>query len=271
MRRATLLLGSVALLLLLAPWAWAGWELQLREERRGRSREARFWVDARYGTRWERQGGRRAVIVRTDRELTYVLQHRRRSYFEQSWAELRKLQERAAEMAKEGGMLERMEEMLKIAPPERRARLKRRLERLRRALKPAEKGKAKVRVRPTGRKKTLHGFAAEEVVVEEGGRTHTFWVSREERLAPLAEALVQMTGKMAEGLRGPLAVGAILQAQQALFREFKGVPIRSEVQIPGQEGRHVQEVTSVRERAFSASDFEPPRGYEEAEFGEWPR
>jgi hypothetical protein len=110
----------------------------------------------------------------------------------------------------------------------------------------------KAQLKPTGKKETINGHETEEFTYETPMLTATYWVARN---YPDSDAIMKQLQAMT-----PDAWGAATQGMPD-YRDFPGLPIRSRVNINGQQ--ITTTVTSVKMDPLPESDFVVPQGFSE--------
>ena len=110
----------------------------------------------------------------------------------------------------------------------------------------------KVKVTPTGKKEKINGHDAEEYVAETPAYKASYWVAKDYPQADLIMKQLQATSSQAWNSTG---------MGMPDFRDFPGVPIRTNVSMGGQN--YVTTITGVKLDPLPDAEFTVPQGYQE--------
>ena len=116
----------------------------------------------------------------------------------------------------------------------------------------AAQGGTAAKVTPSGKKETINGFETEEYLYEAGGMKASYWVAKN---YPNADTIM----KQMQAVSSPALTAS--PAGMPDFRDFPGVPIRTNVSMGGQQ--FVTTLTSVKHDPLNDGDFAVPAGYQE--------
>ena len=108
------------------------------------------------------------------------------------------------------------------------------------------------KLKPTGKKETINGYETEEYVFETPQYTASFWVAS--KYPGFANVLKQLEAPIA-GAWKPSNMG------MPEYTDFPGVPIRTVIEVGG--NKVVTTITSIKEDALAASEFEVPKDFQE--------
>ena len=108
------------------------------------------------------------------------------------------------------------------------------------------------KLKPTGKKETINGYETEEYVFETPQYTASFWVAS--KYPGSANVLKQLEAPIAGAWR-PSNMG------MPEYTDFPGVPIRTVIEVGG--NKVVTTITSIKQDALAASEFEIPKDFQE--------
>ncbi|HSH40415.1 MAG TPA: DUF4412 domain-containing protein, partial [Chthoniobacterales bacterium] len=114
--------------------------------------------------------------------------------------------------------------------------------------KPGEK----VKVTPTGNKEKINGYDAEEYVAETPSYKASYWVAKD---YPQADSIMKQLQATSTEVWNSTSMG------MPDFRDFPGLPIRTNVSMAGQN--YVTTITAVKMDALPDTEFNAPQGYKE--------
>lgn len=118
-----------------------------------------------------------------------------------------------------------------------------------------DKGDAKPDLKPTGKKDTISGYAAEEYAATVGGKKMTFWLTK--ALPNWEGILKEMNAAMSQG---PMA--AMMQGLGLDMGTLPGFPVRVVQDASEGEGM-TSTVVSVSTKPIADAEFAVPAGYQE--------
>lgn len=194
---------------------------------------------------------KQATIIRLDKDLVWEIDHNKKTYSQVTFAELEQLY-RQQEVAMKQSQ-EQMTKMMESLPPEQRAMAEKQMQQAMEAqaamAKPPE-------VTKTGKKDKILGYTCQQYKVSWANMTLDMWVSEE--IAPEIDFSKFYGGLL---MAGPLAEG---------LSEIKGVPLKTvmETEAAGTHSRYISEVTKLKTKKISDSEFELPKGYREVPYGQ---
>jgi hypothetical protein len=176
------------------------------------------------------------VIVDLGHETMTVADKRQKTYFTQTFAEMRQQAE-----AMKAAMQKRMESM----PPQAREMMD----------KMGMGPEAPVSVKSTGKSEKIAGYEAKEYTIEGGPMTASVWAT---------DALTSPGGAKAQEAMGKMMAGVPGSKFAQAFGQVKGVPLRTTIRSAA-GGAHgfgsTTEVVEVSEKTAPAGVMEVPAGF----------
>ena len=196
----------------------------------------------------EDQDNGEIVIIRLDKEVTWMINKEKGIYTEMRMDEMR------AQMAKADEAMQKMQEQFKNMPPEQRKMMEKMMGD---KLKSMGSGDGlKISVKKTDERKKINGFNCFKVIYYAGDQpVMDIWMTDKYQLgAEFAKTYAQLG----------LLKGDLSEATQ----NMKGFPIRSETQMDVGMGKKVESTTNVTKivpTSVSDSEFELPKGLKKRE------
>jgi len=194
---------------------------------------------------------KQATIIRLDKDLIWEIDHNKKTYSQVTFAELEELY-RQQEVAMKQSQ-EQMTKMMESLPPEQRAMAEKQMQQAMEAQAAMAKPPEVVK---TGKKDKILGYTCQQYKLSWANMTFDMWVSEE--IAPEIDFSKFYRGLL---MGGPLAEG---------LSEIKGVPLKTvmETEAAGTQSRYISEVTKLKTKKISDSEFELPKGYREVPYGQ---
>ena len=243
MRSQTLAAVVAVSLLGIAPGRVEAKDLILRQRVtttgvRPETHETQYWTANRTVT----DSPDNRVIVDLGAETMTVADKRQKTYFTQTFAEMRQQAE-----AMKAALQKQMENM----PPQAREMMGKM------GMGPGA-SEAAVSVKPTGKSEKIAGYEAKEYAIEGGPMTASVWAT---------DALTSPGGMKAQEALGKMTAGAPGSKFAQAISEVKGVPLRTTVRSTagGTQGfGTTTEVVEVTEKTPPADVMEVPAGFKKA-------
>ena len=182
-----------------------------------------------------------AMILRMDREMMYTVDHKAKSYWQMTFAEMEASLKKASEKMDE--LSKQMENM----PPEQRKMMEQMMgNRMKKS-----KELPPVSVVGPSERKTIRGYSCSKyVALREGDTLVTVWATKDVgEFAAMRNDFEAFNKRLAS-----MDIGGA-QAMSEAFRKIDGFPMRMEM------GGVTSEVTKVESRSLKAKEFEVPAGY----------
>ena len=177
----------------------------------------------------------RAVIIRSDKEVLYVINMKDKTYSEMTFKEFE------GQMTKANEQMKEMQENMKDMPPEQRKMME--------GMMKGMMGKKEYEIKRMGEKKTIAGFSCEKVVMSEGDKEiGEFWVTKD--VGSMKNYAKDWSKLMEKIAQGPMA---------GMFRklaELYGFVMESKV------SGVTSTTTKLEKRSVGDSEFELPAGYD---------
>jgi len=188
------------------------------------------------------------VIIRMDKEVTWMINKEKGTYNEMHMAEMK------AQMAKADEAMKQMQEQFKNMPPEQRKMME---QMMGDNIKNMASGEGlKISVKKTNERKKINGYDCHKVVFYSGDQPMMdIWLTDKYNLGDaFAKSYAQL--------------GLIKGDLSDATKNMKGFPIRSETKMDAGMGKKIESTTTVTKivpTSVSDSEFELPKGLKKTE------
>ncbi len=186
----------------------------------------------------------KGMIIRSDREIIYILSMKDKTYSEMTFKEFE------GQMSKATEQMTRMQKKLDEMPPEQRKMMEG-------MMKGMMGGDKEYELKKTGEKKSVAGYSCEKVVMNEGDKeVGEFWVTKQ--LGSMKDFAKDWSKLMDKMTQGPIA------KMYRKLAELDGFAMESKM------GGVTTVTTKLEKRAITDDMFELPSGYKKVEMEKMP-